>query len=187
MTSRLYRALCPTPTRMGEYELKLLSAEAAQQIESHLNTCPHCRQELALLRTYMDDLSSDLELSLTERVKVWVARLLPGPGEGGASLNLAYGLRGTSGEMRVYEAGDALLTLEVQPDPAQPERKGLLGLVTGVDPSGMEASLWFDDQLVARQELDELGNFIFEGLERGQYELILSSSTLEIHVRDLEV
>jgi len=188
MTSRLYRALCPTPTLLGEYELRLLSAEADLQIESHLKTCPHCRQELALLRRYIADLAPDLEASLVERVRVWVARLLPRPGEGGAgSQNLAYGLRGKPGSMRVYEAGEALLTLEVQPDPSQPERESVLGLVTGVETTGMEAQLWLENEVVGRQELDELGNFYFQGLDRGTYELVLSSAALEIQVRDLEV
>lgn len=187
MTSMLYRALCPSPTELGEYELKMLSGKQARIVEAHLLICPHCRQELNTLRTYLKDLSPDLEFSFVERVKVWVATLLPGRGEGGGALDLAFGLRGDPGNVSSYQAGDALLTLEVQPDPAQPERKALLGLVTGVDTSGMSAALWREGERIAESNLDELGNLMFQELESGVYDLILHGPEVEIHVHDVSV
>jgi hypothetical protein len=102
-------------------------------------------------------------------------------------LNLALGLRGEAGEVRTYQAGEALLTLEVQTDPDHLERKTLLGLVTGVEPAGITAFLWKGGEKLAETSLDEIGNFIFQGLGEGNYELILSNAELEIHVQDVGV
>jgi hypothetical protein len=187
ITARLYRALCPAPTELGEYELKMLSSEASRAVEEHLKTCPHCRQELVMLRNYLDELSPDLEFNLVERVKVWFARLLPNLDGSSGGMNLALGLRGEAGEVRTYQAGEALITLEVQTDPDHPERKAMLGLVTGVEPVGMTVFLWKEGEKLAETALDELGNFIFQGLDEGAYELILSSSDLEIHIQDMGV
>jgi hypothetical protein len=183
MTARLYRALCPPSTELGEYALGMLFSSQAKAIEAHLAGCPHCRRELAGLRQYLQELAPDLEFSLAERVKVFVARLL-GPAAG-TSQNLAFGLRGEMGETRTYSAGEAELTVEVQTDPNHPELRALLGLVTGLEGAELTAALWRTGELLAREPLDDLGNFMFQGLAPGNYDLILAGPEVEIHVTDI--
>lgn len=187
--TRLYRADCPEAAELGEYHLGLLAPERALAIKRHVADCPHCAGEVAQLQQYLADLAPDLETSLVERAKVWIARLLP-PATADATTmgGLGFALRGeeTAGP-QLYEAGEAQLSLEVQPQPDSPGRYTLLGLLLGVEPAGLSAYLWQDEQRVGTAEVDEIGNFSLGSLERGRYQLILSGPSLEIHVEEVAI
>jgi hypothetical protein len=143
--------------------------------------------ELERLRTFLSGVVSDVDYSFSERVMIWIARLLRTPDEGGPGLAPAFGLRGDADKLLFYQAGDAHLTLEIQDDPESPGRKSVLGLVLGIDPSKLEARLWQNEQPFATTPVDELGNFVFSSLEPGHFELIISGPRIEIHVQDLAV
>lgn len=189
LMARLYRADCPEPAELGDYHLGLLMPQQAAVIHSHLAGCPHCTRELAQLEGYLAQVAADLDYSLADRVKIWVARLLPAaPAGGEAGLLPAMALRGdTQDGPRLYEAGEAQLSLEVQPHPEAAGRYTLLGLLLGAEPAGLTAQLWQEERPVAAAEVDEIGNFTLGPLEPGDYELILSGPSLEIHVQDLSI
>jgi Putative zinc-finger len=185
LSNALYRAFCPEPNELGEYQLGMLSSQRANQIQSHLAECPHCRKELAQLKSFLKAVEPDLETSLTERVRAWLAELIaPGPGGGPG---LAFGLRGDESGVHFYQAGEAQITLEIQDDPNAPGRKILVGLILGDGTAGLQAHLWRGDQAAASSAVDELGNFTLSGLEPGQYELFLSGPDVEIQIKDLEI
>jgi hypothetical protein len=189
LMARLYRADCPEPAELGEYHLGLLAPERVALLKTHLAGCPHCAREVAQLQTYLADLAPDLETSLVERAKVAIARLLPRPTADATTMGgLGLALRGeeTIGP-QLYEAGEAQLSLEVQPQPDSPGRYTLLGLLLGVEPAGITAHLWQADQPAGTAEVDEIGNFTLGPLERGRYQLILSGPSLEIHVQELMI
>jgi hypothetical protein len=187
LTLALYRMTCPDSVELGEFHFGMVSGERAEYIKRHLAGCSHCTRELAQLESYLSDLSPDLEYSLAERVRVWIARLVPEGHGDGSELTPALALRGEAEKIFSYEAGDAQLTIKIQDDPRQPDRKSLLGLVIGIDPTGLRAYLWREDQEVAETKVDDLGNFVFSELVPGWHTLILSGPALEIHVQDLEV
>jgi hypothetical protein len=189
LKTRLYRADCPESAELGDYHLGLLPAERAGILQTHLAGCPHCTRELAQLQSYLADLAPDLETSLVERAKVWIARLLPPPSAEATTMGgLGFALRGddTAGP-QLYEAGDAQLSLEVQPQPDSPGRYTLLGLLLGVEPAGLTAHLWQDEHTAGTAAIDEIGNFTLGLLEPGPYQLILTGPTLEIHVQELTI
>jgi hypothetical protein len=186
LSNALYRAFCPEPNELGEYQLGLLSTPRTQQIRSHLDECRHCQEELAQLQSFLTSVQPDLETSLVERVRVWLAELLPGAADGPAPA-LAFGLRGDDGGVHFYQAGGTQITLEVQDDPNTPGRKILVGLILGEEASGLQAHLWRQDQSIQSAEIDELGNFTLNGLEPGKYEIFLSGPDVEIQIKDLEV
>lgn len=187
LSNALYRAFCPEPNELGEYQLGLLTTPRAQEIQAHLAECPHCRTELAQLRSFLKSVEPDLETSLVERVRVWLAELLPPGTAGGPAPALAFGLRGDDSGVHFYQAGEAQITLEVQDDPNAPGRKILVGLILGSEAAGLQAHLWRQDQAIQSAEVDELGNFTLSGLEPGQYEIFLSGPDVEIQIKDLEV
>jgi hypothetical protein len=187
LSKALYRAFCPNTHELGEYQLGLLSSQRASQIRAHLSECAHCRAELAQLKSFLKTVEPDLETSLAERVRTWLAkRALQGTTSGFAPA-LAFGLRGDEIGVHFYQAGEAQITLEIQDDPRAPGCKDLVGLILGVDATGLQAHLWRQEQEVTSTAVDELGNFIFNGLEPGQYELFLSGPDVEIQIKDLEV
>jgi hypothetical protein len=183
---KLFRATCPHSVELGELHLGLVPRERAAQLHAHMAGCPHCMREFSQLQNFLQDVAPDLEHSLADRVRVWIARLLP-MDEAGAPATPAFALRGKRGEpqTRLYEAGEAQLSLEVQQDPDSPAEHLLLGLLLGVTTENVAAFLWHGEQQVGTVAVDELGNFTFSSLETGRYELLISGPAFEIHVQEL--
>jgi hypothetical protein len=64
----------------------------------------------------------------------------------------------------------------------------LLGLIQGPDDfSGAPVRVWRDDELIAAESVDEVGNFVIDGLESGQYALTIGKAPLEIQIPQLDV
>jgi hypothetical protein len=188
LTHAVYRITCPDSQDLGEFYLELLPAARRHQISQHLVDCPHCIRELAQLESFMSDLAPELEYSLADRLKIWVAKLLTAETRDGAlGGTLAWAQRGETGGPLMYEAGEAQLTLEIQDDTQQPGHKSLVGLVLGVDTIAWQVHLWQNDRLLDAIPLDNLGNFIIENISSGAYKLILSGPGSEIQVPDLHV
>jgi hypothetical protein len=196
LTARLYRFTCPSPVELGEYHVGVLPRDQAAGVARHLAECPHCTREVTQLKDYLAELAPALGPSPLERIKerarVLVARLVNGGWEAGLlgqpALAPAYaGVRGEEREPYLYQADDIQVAIEIQEDAEQPDRRVLLGLVIGTEPSGVEAHLWQADQRVAVVPVDELGNFVIPDLAPGSYELILSGPEIEIHIQDLRV
>lgn len=186
LAAQLYRVTCPTADQLGEYHLHMMTGNQAAAIKQHLNDCPHCRAELAQLQTYLANLAPDVEHSLSQRVQIWIARLVP-DGMSGGGLQPALALRGQDNGPLMYEAGDAQLTLEVQDDPQKAGARTILGLLIGAETVETAVHLWQEAQKVAQVPVDEFGNFVFAGLSPGTYELIVSGPDFEIHLQELTV
>ena len=189
----LHRLDCPPSIELGEYHLDLLPPERQQSIRAHVSTCQHCTAELRQLGGYLASLAPDLEPSLAAEVKVLIARLVSGPGPGArpAWSAAAAGLRGGEPEVSVYQADDIQVSLERMPDPSDPGRQALLGMVTGLETAAPTAAGW---QVQLRQAgqpahsapLDELGNFHLAGLAPASYEVVLVSDQLEVRLPPLD-
>lgn len=204
LTQALYRITCPSSLQLGEYQLGLLPEPAAQAVTQHLCTCPHCTQELALLKAYLAKVSPDLApipaSSLVERVRVRVAQLVTEMTDWGANVGAALGqgaamtpalsgvrgVRGPTDGQSIYTVDDVQIILDVEADPMQPDRKVILGLVLGLEePQSAVAHLWQAGRHVAETVVDELGNFMLADLPPGEYELILSNEKSEVHIQTL--
>jgi anti-sigma factor ChrR (cupin superfamily) len=194
LTTQLYRVTCPSPHELGEYHLDMLPAAQVDAIRRHLAECPYCAQEIAQLQGYLEAMAADLDLehSLLDRIKIWIARIvdsgtaLNSPQAGALQPALA-GLRGETSGPRIYQANDAQIAIEVQDDAEHRGRKVLLGLVTGIDTRAFKAHLWKAGRPTASVEIDELGNLIIPGVEPANYELILSGPDIEIHIQELPI
>jgi hypothetical protein len=196
MTAELFRITCPTTMELGEHHLGLLPGDQSVAVTRHLIECPHCSREVAQLRDYLEELAPELELSLKERVreqaKVLIAHLVgEGTGTRPSGLPLpAPAFASTRGQEEgpyLFQAEDVQIAIEIQEDAERPDRKALLGLVIGADPGGMTAKLWQAEQMRATVTVDSLGNFTIAPLEPGEYQLILSSSQMEIHIQPVRI
>jgi hypothetical protein len=187
LIKNLHRVLCPDPVELGEYQMGALPARQAEAIQTHLKECPRCRNELQLLTNYFNDLKPDIEYSLGERVKIWIARLLPQPG-----LALAFEVRGEeNGSLLHYGVStgetEAELEIEIQEDATHPGRKVILGLLTGISGKGLLAALWHEGQSVAEAGVDDFGNLALVNLLPGEYDLLIRGEGFEIYVQNLKV
>jgi hypothetical protein len=165
---------------LGEYALEIIDHKKAQIIKQHLTECPHCQTELKQLSNYLDELADDLDLSLIERVKVRVGKLISQTGTQMPSL--APALRGDSEEVRLYQAGEAQVSLQVQVNSQDPKLRDISGLMIGIKPGDWHASLWQDGRQAAATEVDELSSFSLKGISPRGFTLILSNPENEIHI-----
>jgi hypothetical protein len=186
----LYRLSCPSSLELGEYHLGELEQDRATALRSHLQECPHCARELSQLEGFLREVGPDIrsigseEYGLAERIKVWVAERLPDLSQGAGTFAPAFALRGGPAGPRLYRAGPAEISLEIARDAQEENRHTMLGLVTGVDPDKLEVSLWHQSQRASATRLDDLGNFVFSGVEPGAYELVLTGPDFEIYLAD---
>ena len=192
----LYRSTCPDAHELGEYELALLPGERAARVAQHVAQCPHCTLELQDLRAFLHEAAADLEYTFMERVHVLIARLVPDlPAAGGGPVPALAGMRGATTGPLYYEAGDVQVSLDGQDDTSGGGRMSVRGQITGVDPAGWRAMLWRENGQEETGEavqaetvnVDELGNFVFEALQTGSYQMILRGGGLEIVIQDLAV
>lgn len=188
LKAALYRITCPDSATLGNYHLGLLPEKAATQVADHVKICPHCVQEIKQLEVFLAETAVSLQPSTVERIKVWIAKRLPAGGQTRNMLGTpAFAMRGGDTGPLMYEAGNAQLSLEVQDDPEHPGRKSILGLVLGIEAEAVEVKLLKEDVVVTAVMLDATGNFNLTNLAAGQYELIVSGPTIEIHVPELTI
>lgn len=192
MTAEFYRLTCPSPSELGEYHLGMLPDVQREAVQHHLDTCPRCSSEVTQLKSYLSELTSDLEFSPLEKVKVLIAQLVGNmrPGDLSAPFSLASvpaGLRGEQEGPHLYQVEGIQIAIETQPDPQSPGSLVLLGLITGAKTMGWKAHLWKDNRVVTTASVDELGNLVIPGLAPGQYELFLMGSGIEIHLQEIRV
>jgi anti-sigma factor RsiW len=191
LTRSLYRFECPSPNTLGEYHMGLLTRSDEEEVRTHLERCPHCSAEVARLEAYMSALREDLEVSQAERVKVWVARLVSGVegalASGPRLAPVAAGVRGDEDEPLIFTAEGAQIALDIHADEQKSGKSVLMGLVTGLDVEGWQVQIWQDAELVAKARIDPSGNFLFQDLSSGEYDLILSDAETEIHIPTVKV
>lgn len=193
---RLFRAACPSALELGEYRLGMLPAARTTAVQQHVAVCPHCTEELAQLAAFMDSPDPYLHpapwTTLRQQINVLVARLVSGIQAGGlfgppALAPALASLRGDASGPLTFEAGDAQIILEIQRDGQRAGYHALVGLVMGLDGQALQATLWREQQQVASAAVDDLGNFTFDDLAPGLYELILAGAQDEVHIQDLHV
>ncbi|MBN1699260.1 MAG: zf-HC2 domain-containing protein [Spirochaetales bacterium] len=54
LTASLYRFDCPGSFELGDYRLGFVSDERKKEIDAHLRSCPHCREELQYLEEFCE-------------------------------------------------------------------------------------------------------------------------------------
>jgi len=175
---------------LGDYHLGLLAPSQAVTVAQHLRECPHCAREVAQLRDYLRELAP--EPGPLEQVKTLIARLVGGRGADQGYGELApapafAGLRGEQEEPYIYQADHIQIGIEVQDDTELPNRKVLLGLITGLESRGFMIRLSQAGQIVTSALVDETGIFFIPHLAPGHYELTLTGPEIEIRFPILEV
>jgi hypothetical protein len=194
LRARLHRLTCPLPMELGESHLRLLAPAQATAVDQHLRECPHCAQEVAQLRGYLNEPTPAVEPGLLERVKVLVARLVGEKGEGRPSSELAFApafvaLRGTSQGPITLEADGLFIVLDVQP--ATEGRVNILGQIAADDQdrwTGAAVELRQSGTLQMTVTVDDLGAFRCEAVLPGPTELqIIPGGRSVVVVSNIEI
>ena len=178
ITARLYRITCPSPLELGEYHLqkyhiRILPSPQMLVIAQHVRECPHCEAEVAQLENFLKDLTADVKPGLTP-VRVLIARLLGGSGEGAAPMPA---LRGEGKGPIILEAEGVVITLDV--GPGADGQVSILGQV-----AADEQDQWTNALVELQQadippqttSLDDLGAFRLEAVRPGAARIMITST-----------
>jgi anti-sigma factor RsiW len=189
LRQRLYRAFCPPTDDLVAYQHGLLAAGRRSALAAHLADCPHCSREMELIARAAHDPPHMLApLRFARRIVAELLSISPAPGP----MSLYGATRGTlSGAQYAYRADNLEITLRVERAVGRPGLLALSGSLATEDEAiaaligEASASLLYDDSVLAVVPLDELGDFLFEAVERGEYRLALSLGTCEVVVEAL--
>jgi hypothetical protein len=178
----LFRRSCPDSIVLGEYALTVLSPEDRRRVAEHLIDCAHCRDEVAGFGTFLTETDVNPAPSAMGLLRRLIARALPSPAPA------LSGLRGDGESGSVtYEAGGVRLTVSVQSGPRPGAGNVLVGLVEQSPRAGGVATLYQDGAVVAREDVDEIGHFLFEGIPNGSYRVEVSVPPLVVVIERLDI
>ncbi len=187
LKAALHRFDCPSPTALGEYNLGLVSVEDRTRIAAHILECPVCAEELRMLRAFLADEPASAVGVAGQLRRIVASLITPRPG-------LApVGVRGGTSGTPTYEAEGLTISLNVSPG-ARRGRYALVGLVlfeaVGVEPP-TQARAYLSSSGVDlpedSAEVDDLGNFAFDDLASGEYQLELRLPDRSIVVETLSI
>ena len=209
LTRKLYRWDCPPNQVLGEYQLGLLNNEHATAVQLHLSSCVLCAVEIATLSHFLANdpmlvervsvQSSSLsnhrvphaakplighlrDVSGTQIRRVIATFLTPQP-------RFAYQREVASTEVwpRSYSAEDFNISIQLDRGASRRDSLQLIGFVTRKGSSleslqGIPVVLSSPTNIVYKQNIDELGNFVFSSISPATYmlELQLPDSTIVI-------
>jgi hypothetical protein len=191
LRARLGQLACPPPQVLGEYALALHAPEARSAVARHVLECPGCAGELADLRVFLAEVPAPIAegalAGVAGTIRRLVAAILP-PSPAMAPL----ALRGAGeGAARTYRAAD--LTISLGPGARLPGgQASLIGLIVGggeettIAPGGT-AQLLSPAVATRQAPIDELGNFVFDDVPPGRYQLELHFPNLVVVLEDVEV
>lgn len=202
---RLYRVFCPSSTEIGLYCEDLLPSGVALHIVKHVLRCPLCTREVADTRSFIKVRA--LEPATVFAPFAAVRRVIGIMQE--PQLQLA--TRGEAGSVaqkiwsHQYRARDIDLSLHLMP--SSNNAYVLLGVLTSADSEngedlfeGAEAVLGAGSSLAAsaqmpfpeagpvlRTQVDDLGNFTFASIPRGEYTLIIHLPDLDVVIEQITI
>ncbi len=208
LTRKLYRLGCPSNQVLGEYQLGMLSNEQASSVELHLSTCVLCSVEIASLSQFLandpmlvervavqSSLSnnhglysvkpslSHLRNITSGQIRRVIATFIP------PQPRFAYQREIASTEVwpRSYAAEDFQISIQLDKGTSRKDSLQLIGFVTRKGSSleslqGIPVVLSSEMDVVYKQNIDELGNFVFSSITPASYtlELQLPDSTIVI-------
>lgn len=182
----LYRQPCPDGEMLLAYQAGLLPRLERSPIKQHLADCVPCQQEVAQLAA----ISSTTELSLWERLLLTGKQILDTlrlP----AAAQPAFALLGDEQQQQVYQAGDFQLIISMSKPLSSSNIWQIEGqLLNERDPLMLyegEISLLREEERAVTDEIDDLGYFILEDIESGDYQLLLELPTMIIPIDQLTI
>jgi len=208
LTRKLYRWDCPPNQELGEYQLGLLNTERAMAVKLHLSSCILCSEEIATLSQFLAhdpmlvervsvqsslsnhhvshavrSLTGHLRDVSSGQIRRIIATFLP------PQPRLAYQREVASTEVwpRSYSAEDFNISIQLDRGSSRRDSLQLIGFVTRKGSSleslqGIPVVLSSQSNAVYKQNIDELGNFVFSSISPASYtlELQLPDSTIVI-------
>jgi len=184
---RLFRMFCPSSERLVGYARGLLSAHQQAEVAEHIATCPHCTYEFGLISAVSDEAFAP---PLAAR-RVVAEPLLP-KALAMAAFSRSPQRRPARARQYTYQAGRFHLTINVAHSSDRTAHVAVRGdLLFHGDSStgfaGATVSLLRGERVIGGTRVDAQGNFVFERVLPGTYDLALRLLDREIVVEALSL
>jgi hypothetical protein len=187
-----HRVECPDAHMLGEFHLGLLSASERASIEDHLLACPECAAEVSDLDRFLGDVPiAPAVVPVRHGLKHLMAHLVPPPGPGPTTQEPTLAFRGTAAVAPdFYQAEDIKVVVGLEVDGSRAGRKMLLGFTAREGKplksmAGAQVHLSRRGETVAMDQVDTLGNFVFDDLTSGEYQLVLFTDREEVVIEPI--
>ena len=213
LTRKLYRWDCPANQELGDYHLGLLNSERTMAVKLHLSSCILCSAEIATLSQFLANdpvlvervsvqpslsnnhviravkpVVSHLRDVSSGQIRRIIATFLP------PQPRLAFQREVASTEAwpRSYSAEDFNISIQLDRGASRRDSLQLIGFVTHRGSSleslqGIPVVLTSQKHTVYKQNIDELGNFVFSSISPASYTLELQLPDCTIVIEQLPV
>ena len=213
LTRKLYRWDCPANQELGDYHLGLLNSERTMAVKLHLSSCILCSAEIATLSQFLANdpvlvervsvqpslsnnhviravkpVVSHLRVVSSGQIRRIIATFLP------PQPRLAFQREVASTEAwpRSYSAEDFNISIQLDRGASRRDSLQLIGFVTHRGSSleslqGIPVVLTSQKHTVYKQNIDELGNFVFSSISPASYTLELQLPDCTIVIEQLPV
>ena len=173
LRERLYRLFCPTSDELANFLEGTMIATAVASVITHLDSCPRCRGELALLQEMIAVSPARPLASALRRVVAYPQRS-------------EHQRSAIPSESNIYRAGMLRIVLNVE------RQRGLSlprlrGSLRGNQQRGLTASLISHGRVVSCAALDDQGTFTLADLAPGNFSLSLRLPDYEVVVEALQI
>lgn len=182
LLSLVYRADCPAPEVLGQYQLDLLSSDEQVLVAAHLRACSHCTRELNELVTAEDSLSQMILQVIQRAVRVVEGTLVP------TSRPHPAGVRGWETRQRAYHGAGLDVLVGFQPSVPGGAKGAVVGAILQAEAvAGGQVWLFQEGTEPLSNSVDEMGSFAFEGVAPGTYNLALEVGEEALLLREVVV
>jgi hypothetical protein len=177
----MYRASCPAPEVLGQYQLDLLPPNERLRVAAHVRTCPHCTRELDELEQEEDSLTQMVLHAIRGAVRVVEGALV-------APRLRPVGVRGEEAGQYTFRGAGLDVLVGFQPTVSGKRKGTLVGAVVQVEAVADGRAWLFQEGERPRSSLvDGLGTFTFEGIAPGEYDLALEVEEEALLMREVSV
>jgi hypothetical protein len=181
----LFRADCPSTLTLGEWQFGMVASHIAQRIQNHLASCPHCTAELADIQSAMNAPVSvaTAREPLLRRLVMKLESLMDEVAGNTAASPVA--LRGETWS-GLYSNGDYMISLTKRRAAGGYSLQGSVIMPEPNNKGQAQLTLKQSESVVVQSPLSSAATFVFDQIPPGRYELIVTTTSSELIVPELQ-
>lgn len=181
----LFRADCPSTLTLGEWQFGMMEGDGARRVQSHIATCPHCAAELADIQSAMNSTVSvpQTREPILRRLVMKLESLLDEVAGTTAASPVA--LRGETWS-GLYSNGDYMISLTKRRAQGGYSLQGSVITPEPMSKGQAQLTLKQNDSVIVQSPLSAAATFVFDQVQPGRYELIVTTASSELIVSELQ-
>jgi len=181
----LFRADCPSTLALGEWQFGMVVPEQTVILQSHIAACPHCTAELVQIQSAMNAPVTDSPKRepVLRRLIMKLESLLDDIAGTTAASPVA--LRGETWS-GLYTSGDYMISLTKRRVSSGYLLQGSVIMPEPMAKGQAQLTLKQNETVIVKSPLSAAATFTFNKIQPGRYELIVTTSSSELVVPELQ-